>query len=493
MKKLIPALLSFALLFSMIAGTASAAATFELTADTSVQVEELKAYTDLLAMFTATPVDLAAIKAAYELKMKAKVTAVNEDIDTNINFTLNAAIDGKLSAGQAKQAIDKGLQWYFYAVISNLTKGTANEALAAKDLPAAKIALEQAIELYQGSLQSTAQKRDNYYKDYGVMTQDLIDTVAIPGMRAAVEAGDALAFNVNRQILDKTLIKVFALAAMKYAVSAPLADAEKAKIEMTEGYFFFMPIFNSLKGGSATDATFIADAFGSGDVSKLKEAEINAAFAAAIIGKISGYFNTTIDKDMAGGNLDKAQEHAMEGNMFLVALEVIIKKQLGADVYAAVSADATKYYNAVKANDATAAKLHSFHILKVIAKLNGVHTVVGSNELSVNGATTTAGTNSYINPSTDRTLVPVRFITEAVGATIAWDQATQTATVTQDGMEIKLVVGQTTIVKDGVTLETVLDQPMLLRDDYNFIPLRAITEVLGYKVFYLDGEIIIVK
>lgn len=492
MKKIIPILLSFALLFSIIAGMASAA-TFELTADTSIQVEELQAYTDILAIFSATPVDLTAIKAAYEQKMQAKVVAVNPDIDTNVIFTLDAAIEGNLSEGQAKQAIDKGLQWYFYAVISNLTKVAAKEALIAKDIPTAKVALEQAIELYQGSLQSTAQKRDNYYKDYGVMTQDLIDTVAIPGMRAAVEAGDSLAFNVNRQIMDKTLIKVFALAAMKYAISAPQADADKARIEMTEGYFFYMPIYNSLKGGSATDATFIADTFGSGDVSKLKDVEINAAFAAAIIGKISGYFNTTIEKDMANGKSDTAQEHAMEGNMFLVALEVLIKKQLGEDIYSAVNVEATKYYNAVKANNVTAAKAHSFNILKVLAKLSGVHTEVNSNVLSVNGTATTADAKSYINASTDRTLVPVRFITQAVGATIAWDQPTQTVTVTQEGVEIKLVVGQTAIVKDGVTLETVLDQPMLLKDDYNFIPLRAISEILGYKVFYQAGEIIIVR
>src|SRR5690554_6807167 len=100
MKKLIPVLLSCVLLLSMFAGIASAA-TFELTSDTSVQQEEIKAYMDMLAMFTATPVDLTAIKAAYEEKMQAKVIAVNADIDANVIFTLQAAIDGDLSEGQA--------------------------------------------------------------------------------------------------------------------------------------------------------------------------------------------------------------------------------------------------------------------------------------------------------------------------------------------------------------------------------------------------------
>ena len=492
MKKFIPVLLSIVLLFSMIAGVASAA-TFELTSDTSVQVEELQAFSDLKAMFDATPVDLAAIKASYEQKMQAKVVAVNPEIDTNISMTLDLAIDGSLSAGQAKQAIDKGLQWYFYAVITTLTKETAKAALVAKDLATAKIALEQAIELYQGALQGTAQKRDSYYKKYGVMTQDTIDSIALQGMLEAVENGDVLAYNVNRQILDKTLIKVFALAAMKYAVSAPLADAAKAKIEMTEGYFFYMPIYNSLKGGSAVDAKFIADAFASGDVTKLKSAEINEAFSAAIIGKISNYFKATIDKDMASGELEKAQEHAMEGNMFLEALDVLIKEELGEDAYVAVKAEATKYYNAVKANDTNAANVHSFNILRVIAKLNGVQTEVDSNVLTVNGEATTADTTSYINAETDRTLVPVRFITQAVGATVDWDNSTKTVTVTQDGVEIKLVVGQTAMVKGGVALETVLDQPVKLKDNYTFVPLRAITEILGYKVFYQAGEIIIVR
>jgi hypothetical protein len=492
MRKVISAILSSILVFSLIAGTASAA-TFTLTSDTSVQLAELKAFNDLKAMFTADTVDLAAIKAKYEETMQAKVAAINPEIDTKITFTLKAAIDGTLSAGQAKQAIDKGLQWYFYSQITVLTKEKAKAALVAGDKATAKIALEQAIELYQGSLQGTAQKRDDYYKDLGVMTQDALDTIAIPGMLAAVESGDVLAYNVSRQIFDKTIIKVFALAAMKYAVSASAADAAKAKIEMTEGYFFYMPIFNSLNGGSATDAKFIADAFASGDVNKLNSDEINDAFAAAFNGKISGYFNKTIDVDMAKGNLNAAIEHAMEGNMFLEAEEVLIKKKLGTEAYVAVKAEATQYYNAVKANDVTAAKLHSFNILKVITQLNGVHTQVDSNVLTVNGTATTADAKSYINASTSRTLVPVRFITQAVGADIAWDGNTKTVTITHDGVEIKIVLGQTTIVKDGVVLEYQLDQPVTIKDNYSFVPVRAITEILGYKVFYQAGEIIIVR
>lgn len=183
----------------------------------------------------------------------------------------------------------------------------------------------------------------------------------------------------------------------------------------------------------------------------------------------------------------------MEGNMFLEALDVLIKEELGEDAYVAVKAEATKYYNAVKANDTNAANVHSFNILKVIAKLNGVQTEVDSNVLTVNGEATTADTTSYINAETDRTLVPVRFITQAVGATVDWDNSTKTVTVTQDGVEIKLVVGQTAMVKGGVALETVLDQPVTLKDNYTFVPLRAITEILGYKVFYQAGEIIIVR
>jgi hypothetical protein len=344
--------------------------TVAVKSNTSEQVEEIKVFEELKAMFSADKVVIADVKAKYEQAIQAKVVALNPEIDENISQTLQLAIDGDLSIEQANQALDKGLQWYFYNQITTLTKETAKTALVDGDIATAKAALEQAIVLYQGSLQSTAKKRDTYYAEYGVLTQDLLDNTIIPALITAVDQGDILSYNLSRQMLDKTLIKIFYLAIIKYAASAPLqTDLVEAKTEMTEGYFFYMPIYNSLKGGSAEDADMILNAFASGDATKLNTDLVNDAFIAAINGKITGYVNKTIDVDMAKGDLATAQEHAMEGNMFVAVLEVLIKKQLGNETYSTIQNAGAEYFGAVKAGDITAAKKHSSEILKIISSL----------------------------------------------------------------------------------------------------------------------------
>jgi hypothetical protein len=498
MRKIAAIVLSLALLvssLSFVGASAFAETPFNLTSDTSVQQNQLKAFENLKSMFSANPVDLAAVKAKYQETLQADVKESSAEIDEKIVLTLDAAIAGQLNAGQAKQAVDKGLQWFFYNEVTRLTKKVAKDALKANDKAAAKVALEQAIELYAGALQGTAGKRDSYFAQYDVKTQDLLDTIVIPGLQAAVEKNDILAFNLYRQMLDKTLIKVFHLATLKYAVEAPKqADAEKARAGVTEGYFFYMPIYGSLTKGSKADAEYIANVFASGDASKLDAVKIKASYAAALNGKISGYVLKTINTDMAKGDLATAQEHAMEGNMFLAAEEVLIKEKLGVAVYNSASDHAEMYFNAVKAGDAQAAQVYAFGFLKIMSELDGVHFTVGNKQLTVNGEAKEVDAPSYINPQTSRTLVPTRFIAEALGADVQYVKATKTIIINKNGVKTELVVDSSVVLQDGKVNESIqLDQPVVVKDARSFIPLRAVAELFGNKVFYLKGEVVIVK
>ncbi len=80
----------------------------------------------------------------------------------------------------------------------------------------------------------------------------------------------------------------------------------------------------------------------------------------------------------------------------------------------------------------------------------------------------------------DRTLVPFRAIFEALGAAVAWDDATQTAAGTKDGKEVKITIEQTTAYVDGQATE--LDVPAMLVNDRTLVPVRFISESLGAKV-----------
>lgn len=88
-----------------------------------------------------------------------------------------------------------------------------------------------------------------------------------------------------------------------------------------------------------------------------------------------------------------------------------------------------------------------------------------------------------------RTLVPLRAIFEALGADVNWDPATQTVTGTKVATTVKLIIGSTTAYVSGeaVTLEV----PGKIMDGRTLVPLRFVGEGLGANVVYDSGRIII--
>lgn len=88
-----------------------------------------------------------------------------------------------------------------------------------------------------------------------------------------------------------------------------------------------------------------------------------------------------------------------------------------------------------------------------------------------------------------RTLVPIRFISESLGGRVAWKQSTSTATITTGGKEIKITLGSSRVYVNGK--KTSLDTPAQYKQGRVFVPLRFISETIGKKVFYERGIIAI--
>lgn len=84
-----------------------------------------------------------------------------------------------------------------------------------------------------------------------------------------------------------------------------------------------------------------------------------------------------------------------------------------------------------------------------------------------------------------RTLVPIRFAAEAFGAKVDWEEESQTVTIESDGKTIKFVIGSTEY-QNGTETGT-LDVPPATIHDRTMIPLRAMAESLGKKVYW-NGE-----
>ena len=81
----------------------------------------------------------------------------------------------------------------------------------------------------------------------------------------------------------------------------------------------------------------------------------------------------------------------------------------------------------------------------------------------------------------DRTLVPMRAIFEALGAEVEWENETQTATATKDGITVSVTIDSNRMQKNGEEIK--LDVPArLVGDSRTLVPLRAISEAFGCRV-----------
>jgi hypothetical protein len=86
----------------------------------------------------------------------------------------------------------------------------------------------------------------------------------------------------------------------------------------------------------------------------------------------------------------------------------------------------------------------------------------------------------YIDNSSGRSLVPVRYLGDALNATTNWDGNTQTVTVTSGSNNITLVIGNTAMTVNGQA--QTLDQAPVIKDGRTYLPARWVANALGYQV-----------
>ncbi|HBV98705.1 MAG TPA: hypothetical protein DEF36_16940 [Desulfotomaculum sp.] len=79
----------------------------------------------------------------------------------------------------------------------------------------------------------------------------------------------------------------------------------------------------------------------------------------------------------------------------------------------------------------------------------------------------------------NRVLVPMRKIFEAQGATVTWEEATQTVTGIKGDVTLKLTVGGA-VYKNDVELD--IDVPAQLVNGRTMVPVRVVSEGLGATV-----------
>ena len=80
----------------------------------------------------------------------------------------------------------------------------------------------------------------------------------------------------------------------------------------------------------------------------------------------------------------------------------------------------------------------------------------------------------------DRTMLPARFVAEALGASVEWDEAAQKVTITKENTVIEITIGSNIAFVNG--MEVILDSPAFIENSRTYLPLRFIAENLGAEV-----------
>ena len=122
-------------------------------------------------------------------------------------------------------------------------------------------------------------------------------------------------------------------------------------------------------------------------------------------------------------------------------------------------------------------------LLMVISSFSVVVLADDEIKVIVNGNTLTMDQNPIIVEG--RTLVPLRAIFEALGATVSWDDSTKTAGGTLGAKSVSLQINNTVAKVDGK--DVTLDVPAQIVNSRTLVPVRFISESLGANVGW-NGE-----
>ena len=104
---------------------------------------------------------------------------------------------------------------------------------------------------------------------------------------------------------------------------------------------------------------------------------------------------------------------------------------------------------------------------------------IGSSDLVVDNNIVTGDAAPYV--ADNRTMVPIRALTESFGAKVDYDNDAKTVTIVDGDTTIVMTIGETTYTVNGE--EKTMDvAPVIGSSDRTYVPVRFVAEALGYEV-----------
>jgi hypothetical protein len=112
-----------------------------------------------------------------------------------------------------------------------------------------------------------------------------------------------------------------------------------------------------------------------------------------------------------------------------------------------------------------------------------IQLTIGNSTALVNGSPVLLDSPPII--SNERTMLPLRFISERLGYDVDWNDATRTAYARSAGTTISMQIGNNTARVNGVPVT--LDAPPIIRNERTLLPIRFLAEEFGATVEWDDS------
>ena len=90
-------------------------------------------------------------------------------------------------------------------------------------------------------------------------------------------------------------------------------------------------------------------------------------------------------------------------------------------------------------------------------------------------------------------MLPIRFIAEALGAKVKWNESQRSVIIEKDDIKIVIYIDSDKAIVNNKTVT--LDSPAFIENDRTYLPLRFVSENLGADVEWIEKtqEVIITK
>ncbi|MCA1056376.1 hypothetical protein LCM10_15360 [Rossellomorea aquimaris] len=317
--------------------------------DFAASFEEAK--TELSKAKEDKEVDFDKVTSIYQEDLQELVQKRDQEfedtVDEHISTALQAGKEGSMDKVVVAQIFDKLMQKVFYTTIKHEFTEVAENWDNKEEV---NEEIEEAKEFYE-ILEPTVEKRDQAY------STTMVDVIngGFSEMEKAVEEDDELGFQLGKQVVDKTLMKTFYLAAGAlpngYAMKASeeaKENPEAAKAEQAEGWAFYQSLSSYLSKNAPEEAEYINNQFDlQTDVTTIDPEEVNHAF-------VRGFSKIALheyEESEEYWGEDKSAITALEGALFIDLISSDISSILGEEAYQTLSTDAQSYLEAVKSQD----------------------------------------------------------------------------------------------------------------------------------------------